>query len=238
MSGLLVSVRDAEEAETALAAGADLIDVKEPAAGALGPADPAVWREVRRVVGGRKPTSAALGELLSDPVESLARQAAGMRYVKIGLAGCHDARGWLDRWFRLLTCLPRGVSAVPVAYADWPAAKAPSPSVALALAALCPARLLLLDTCDKARGSLLDYLADDCLRELCANARHEGVRMVLAGSLDGGAIARLLPLAPAWFGVRGAACGGRREGRIEPAAVKSLWTVVHCGSASAPGSES
>ena len=37
MTRLLVSVRSAEEAEIALAGGADVIDVKEPRRGALGP---------------------------------------------------------------------------------------------------------------------------------------------------------------------------------------------------------
>src|SRR5262249_6225382 len=42
MPRLLVSVRDVREAEAALAGGADLIDIKEPAHGPLGRADDAV----------------------------------------------------------------------------------------------------------------------------------------------------------------------------------------------------
>ena len=45
---LLVSVRDAVEAEAALAGGAHLIDVKEPARGALGRADDATIAAVVR----------------------------------------------------------------------------------------------------------------------------------------------------------------------------------------------
>ena len=60
---LLVSVRDAAEAEAALAGGADLIDVKEPSRGPLGRADAGVIRYVVKAVGGRAPVSAALGEL-------------------------------------------------------------------------------------------------------------------------------------------------------------------------------
>ena len=64
MTGLLVSVRSAAEARIALEAGADLIDVKEPRRGALGAADPAVWKDVCRAVAGRVPVSVALGELV------------------------------------------------------------------------------------------------------------------------------------------------------------------------------
>lgn len=55
MTGLLVSVRDAREARLALAGGVDLIDIKEPSRGALGGADPAIWRDVRDVTAGAVP---------------------------------------------------------------------------------------------------------------------------------------------------------------------------------------
>ncbi len=63
MTQLLVSVRSAAEAEAALAGGAHVIDVKEPSRGSLGRADDATIDEVVRVVAGRRPVSAALGEL-------------------------------------------------------------------------------------------------------------------------------------------------------------------------------
>ena len=50
---LLVSVRSAAEALTALEGGAALIDVKEPAHGSLGRADLQVIGEVVRAVGRR-----------------------------------------------------------------------------------------------------------------------------------------------------------------------------------------
>jgi (5-formylfuran-3-yl)methyl phosphate synthase len=227
MTGLLVSVRSAAEAETALAGGADIIDVKEPRNGPLGPADPAVWDEVRSVVAGRAMTSAALGELLAEGIEQLASQARGLCFAKIGLAGCHSQRGWLARWFDVVNALPPGVNPVPVAYADWPAAAAPAPSVALALAAQSPSRLLLIDTYDKTSGGLLDHLALDSLRELAQDASASQVRLVLAGSLHVAAIASLLALAPDYFGVRGAACRGGRSGTIVLARVKSLSRLVH-----------
>jgi uncharacterized protein (UPF0264 family) len=75
MMNLLVSVRSAAEAEAALAGGAGLIDVKEPARGALGRADAAVIAAVVRAVGGRRPVSAALGELAEGGAASPRSQA-------------------------------------------------------------------------------------------------------------------------------------------------------------------
>src|SRR5262245_13850027 len=60
---LLVSVRSAAEAHAALAGGADLIDVKEPSRGPLGRADDSVISAVLVAVHGRRPVSAAMGEL-------------------------------------------------------------------------------------------------------------------------------------------------------------------------------
>lgn len=232
---LLVSVRSAAEAELALAGGADLIDIKEPRHGALGAADADVWQDVRRVVAGRAPVSAALGELLEDDVLSRARAAAGLRYAKFGLAGCHSRVGWLARWHKSISALPRGVLPVPVAYADWPAADAPSPSVALALAQQSPAKLLLIDTFDKRRGNLLSALTWDGLQVIRDHARQAGVQLVLAGSLDARAIEQLLPLAPAYFGVRGAVCRGGRDGRLDEALVKSLARLLAGGVRKAVG---
>ncbi|HKB38458.1 MAG TPA: (5-formylfuran-3-yl)methyl phosphate synthase, partial [Gemmataceae bacterium] len=82
---LLVSVRSAREAEAALAGGADVIDVKEPRRGPLGRADNAVLRAVLVAIAGRRPVSAALGELIEDGGGS--PLPAGVRFVKWGLAG-------------------------------------------------------------------------------------------------------------------------------------------------------
>ena len=127
----------------------------------------------------------------------------------------------------MVAALPAGVRPVPVAYADWPAARGPSPSVALALAALSPSRLLLVDTFDKLSKNLLAHLSVDSLWELREQAQAQQVELVLAGSLNAAMIAELLPLGPAWIGVRGAACRGTREGRIETGLVKTLAAHVH-----------
>src|SRR5437773_4338916 len=87
-SGLLVSVRTAPEAEIAVAGGAALVDVKEPARGALGRADDPTVAAVVGAVAGRRPVSAALGELVDGGVLPA---CPGVQFVKWGLAGCHAA---------------------------------------------------------------------------------------------------------------------------------------------------
>jgi uncharacterized protein (UPF0264 family) len=228
---LLVSVRSAEEAEVALAGGADVVDVKEPRNGALGAAGVRVWREILDVLWGRVTASVALGELLDDEVEELVRQTRGFQFAKIGLAGCDGKSNWRGRWERVIESLPAGVAVVPVAYADWRNAASPEPVEILRLAEGSAARMMLIDTFDKSAGGLLDVLPLENLRGIARQAAQRGVRLALAGSLVAAAIERVLELsflepAPAYVGVRGAACLGGRDGAIDLGRVKSLAQVV------------
>jgi dihydroneopterin aldolase len=105
----------------------------------------------------------------------------------------------------------------------------------MSLAMQSPARLLLIDTHDKTHGGLLDHLCIDSLRELGQFARESRVRLALAGSLSAASIEKLLPLAPAYVGVRGAVCRGGREGAVDAALVKSLARQVRAAARKAAG---
>jgi uncharacterized protein (UPF0264 family) len=231
MTGLLVSVRSAAEAATALAGGADIIDVKEPRRGALGPADPSVWREILSIVGRRAPVSAALGELHSDEILEYASNAAGFAYAKVGLSDWRRRSDSPSKWSQAKAALPANVAAVPVVYADleatgWEAFSA-SAVAAITLAVAGRSPLLVIDTFQKDGRKLLDLVTLGELKEVDQFAFQSGIRLVLAGSLDEKAIEKLLPLEPAYIGVRGAACNAGRDGTIELARVKSLARLVH-----------
>ena len=63
----LASVRDDAEASIALQAGADLIDFKEPSAGALGAVDPTLLANAVSSIAGCAQTSATIGDLPMIP---------------------------------------------------------------------------------------------------------------------------------------------------------------------------
>ena len=215
---LLVSVRSADEALEALAGGADLIDVKDPANGALGRADAATWSAVRAAVKGRKPTSAALGELIDfdDAPPS------GFDFVKAGPA-CLDEDAWRRRMdaFRLRA----GTRAVIVGYADAKCSHAP-PVEAIAEYAEEVGGVLLIDTgCKENRSTLTDWLPLAWLADRICRIHRAGGCIALAGSLGPADMEALIPLAPDWIAVRGAACGGDRQGtvtRVRVAALREL----------------
>jgi uncharacterized protein (UPF0264 family) len=225
MSALLISVRDAAEARLALDAGAGLIDVKEPARGPLGRADDAVLTAVLEAVAGRRPVSAALGEL-SDGA-ALPAGLGGLAFVKWGLAGA--AADWPER----LATLRRQVEAasacavVVAAYADHRRAGAPAPREVCHQAVAAGHRAVLLDTFAKDGTTLLDWLSLTELAELVLACRAGGVRVALAGGLGPRHIEALLHLRPDWFAVRGSACaGGARGGTLDGGRVRALADLV------------
>ena len=230
MTRLLVSVRNVDEACAALAGGADVIDVKEPSRGALGAADRQIWQEVVRAVHGRAPVSVALGELRDfDPAAFRGTSLqcfAGIRWAKLGLAGCGSVPDWYERWQAATATLPDDVQSVAVAYADWQIANAPPLDAVVKYAACSGAPVLLVDTYDKSAGHLFDYLPIAALQSLAAKTRSLNIRLALAGSLKREVISRLTDVRVDYIAVRGAACQRGRESSVCEQLVRQLSSEV------------
>jgi uncharacterized protein (UPF0264 family) len=222
--GLLVSVRNSDEAAAALAGGADVIDVKEPDRGSLGAADPATIAAVVRAVGARVPVTAAAGELLELATSRNDAIPDGVSLFKIGLAGCGEMRGWVPRWRETFVLLAGRSAARPVAvaYADWLSANAPRPQAVLEAAVSfgCPA--LLIDTWDKASGALFDHWPAEEVAEFVRAVQARRLMVVLAGSLCGEGVAAAARLRPDLVAVRGAACDDGRRGSVSRDRVRLL----------------
>jgi (5-formylfuran-3-yl)methyl phosphate synthase len=230
-----VSVRNADEARAALSGGADLIDIKEPARGALGAADPQVWREVLDAVAGRVPVSAALGEVREDGWRELIEQTQGLSFVKAGLAECASFR-WRECYRQLRDGLPPATALVAVAYADHEVARAPPIDEVLDAALALELPALLIDTYDKAHGDLWNALSDEALRRVIDRAHERGVQVALAGSLTLETLRDALALSPDWLAVRGAACDGGRTGSVAVECVLALKEKIRHSQADACGS--
>lgn len=226
---LLVSVRDATEAEAALAGGADLIDVKEPSRGPLGRADGATIADVLKAVGRRAAVSAALGELRDCPlVQVLDELPSGVALVKWGLSGLLR-RNWIHHLSMARSFLPYPSTIVSVAYADWVPAESPRPADVLDFASERHSSVLLLDTFQKGGASLLSWLSMDEVDALVRSCRRAKVQIAIAGSLGPAEIEQLVPLAPDWVAVRGAACEGGRGGRVTADRVRALADLLKRG---------
>ncbi len=218
MSRFLASVRSADEADVALAGGADIIDAKEPAVGALGAVSSAVLRGIVARIAGRLPVSATIGdqELRADAVRAAveATAAGGADIVKIGLFP-GDLDGTLAA---LLPLTGRGVRIVAVLFGD----RAPD---LLGVPARCAAAGFygaMIDTADKSAGPLTAHLDMPALAAFVVHARGCGLVSGLAGSLRLADITRLAPLGADYLGFRSALTVGGRHGDLDVGAVRAV----------------
>jgi uncharacterized protein (UPF0264 family) len=229
-TGLLVSVRSAEEAATAVKAGADLIDVKEPARGPLGMAEAEVVGGVLAAVGAKVPVSAALGEwspnALTDAVWHLELPVA---YVKWGLAGYSAHPGWGEDILDTRRQVPARIHVVAVAYADHAKAKSIPPAEVAKFAKRYRYAAFLLDTFSKDGKTLLDHMSAEELADIVRSLKRGGVKVAVGGSLKLEQLKHVLPAGPDWVAVRGGVCvGGKRTGDLDPARVKK-WKEALAG---------
>jgi uncharacterized protein (UPF0264 family) len=216
---LLVSVVSAHEARGALAGGADIIDVKDPAQGPLGAPSPRVLSEVVAEVGAAAPVSVALGDLPNLPhTAALAARGAalsGAAYVKVGLRGVHR----LDEAVALMRAVADAVepptAVIAAAYADAgtldPPALAPQwlPDV-VDQAGIAGA---LVDTFVKDGRGLYSWMSESELADLVARTRRAGGTFAVAGQLTRGDLRRV---AADVVGVRSAVCrGGDRAADLD-----------------------
>lgn len=218
MTAMLASVSTSEEAELAIAAGADLIDLKDPRSGALRALPRASVRALVQRFSDRATLSATAGDLAPEP-ELLVRAgramaATGVDYVKIGLfPGPHQR----DCVAALAQLAAAGKRLVIVLFAD----REPDLTLLPAIhAAGCAG--VMLDTAVKSQGRLTDHLGLEQLCEFVDRARRLDLLTGLAGSLTLADVARLLPLGADYLGFRGALCRNGRGGQIDAAALAAL----------------
>ena len=225
---LLVSVRNAEEAQAAVAGGAEIIDAKEPSLGALGAVDIGVLKEIVEAVKGRRPVSAALGD--SGDAEWLAGAAraaaeAGAMFVKVGFADVRDPAAVRARLARVMkgALLPSSPCAVvAVAYADWDEVGGAAPQTVLAAAAAEGAMGVLVDTVRKDGAGLFRCLGRAALGSLVRDARARSLMVALAGRISIEDLSFAYQAGAEIVGVRGAACEHGREGRVRESRVREL----------------
>jgi dihydroneopterin aldolase len=222
MTLFLASVRNVAEAEIARFGGADVIDLKEPARGALGAVRTETIGAVVRRVAGSLPVSATVGdlpmqaELVAQRVAEVAAQ--GVDYVKLGVLPNDNAESCIAR----LEELPLVSRVILVLFAD----RLPNFD-AVATAAATGAAGLMLDTAGKDGRALPDYLPLKDLARFVAGARRRGLAVGLAGSLRHEHVPELLTLRPDLLGFRGALCrGGSRGEALDPAACRALRALV------------
>lgn len=222
MTLMLASVTGPQEAEIALAHGADIIDLKDSTNGAFGAVSPDTVRATLGVVSSRRPVSAVAGELPMEPAAVLAAATAmadaGAEYVKVGLfPGAQRAD-----CIRALSQLAHRTKLVGVLFADEGADHALIPLIAES-----GFTAVMLDTARKGNGGLLAHKDVPELANFMDAARAKSLLVGLAGSLEAPDIPRLLLLAPDILGFRGALCAdGDRSGSLDAWAIDEIRGLI------------
>ena len=220
MTLFLAGVRDEWEAEIAIANGADLLDLVDPAMRARGPA-PELAKALVRAVAGRRSISALAGDAASSP-EELMRIAdelveAGVDHVRVAL---ERGAGGLE--LAALSPLASRVKLIGVFFAEM---RLPFELIdSLAEAGFHGA---MLDTTPKPGPRLLEICDLAVLWRFVDAARQKGMPAWLSGGLEPPDVPRLLPLRPDVLGFRGAlSLGGDRGARIDPKAVALMRDLI------------
>ena len=205
MTKLLTSVRNLSEAQQVVAGGSDWLDLKEPRNGALGAVPADTLREViawSNVNAPAMPVSATIGDewttaaLIAQKVGSVA--ASGVDFVKIGVYADSLSKNMESA---LKQVLGYHQNLIVICFVDRPL----NLNIVGEIIEYGAAGMML-DTAEKASGSLTKQLSLPQIKAFVNLVRGANVLCGLAGKLDAHDIPILGRLAPDYLGFRSAIC--------------------------------
>ena len=221
---LLISVTSVEEAIIALENGADIIDLKDPSAGALGalPIEKIqlivdfVRSELTPI---KKKTSATIGDLPMEPelllryVNKLA--STGVDIIKIGFFETDNYQPCLDV---LHKATQAGLKLIAVLFAE-------SNYPACLIEAIKHAGFIgvMLDTAKKNGLTMMDYYSEIQRIEFAQEVFKHHLQFGVAGSLKIQHIADIKKINPTYIGFRGGVCdANQRELALDVEKIKAI----------------
>ncbi|HIH70379.1 (5-formylfuran-3-yl)methyl phosphate synthase [Methermicoccus shengliensis] len=230
---LLVSPINSREAVEALAGGADIIDVKNPREGSLGASFPWMIRSVCRVVDGRVPVSATIGDFEFKPgtasLAALGAAVSGAHYIKVGLFGtktAEEALELLDGVCKTIREHDAEKQVVAAGYADFSRTGSVDPMELPEVGAAADADVVMVDTGIKDGRSSFEFMGEEGLAAFVDAAHDHGLECALAGTIKFEDVEALRRIKPDIVGVRGVVCGGDRTSTIRRELVEQFKRAV------------
>ncbi len=227
MTGMLASVNSIAEALLVLNAGVDIIDLKQPALGALGALELDDVKQIVAVIAGRRPVSATIGDLPMQPevifnaVHTMAE--TGVDYIKIGFFPGDDWAGTLKK---LSSVALQKQALIAVLFAD----AQPDLTIIATLKSSGFAGVML-DTMDKQQGSLTQVMTAQQIVQFVYQAKELQLLCGLAGSLRLMDIPELMTYQADYLGFRGALCQEHnRVGQLNQIAVQAINLAMQAAS--------
>ncbi|MGZ8162816.1 MAG: (5-formylfuran-3-yl)methyl phosphate synthase [Methylobacter sp.] len=228
MTGMLASVNNLKEAALVLSANVDIIDLKQPALGALGALETDSVKKIVTWVDGRCPVSATIGDLPMEPqiifnaVKAMAE--TGVDYIKVGF---FPGGAWSETVEKLSTLTQHDIALIAVLFADTQFNKAQEGLALIPSLKNAAFTGVMLDTRDKKNGSLTQIMAKTDIRQFVSRVKTHQLICGLAGSLRLEDIAGLMTFHPDYLGFRGALCmQHNRTAQLNEASVVQIKQAV------------
>jgi uncharacterized protein (UPF0264 family) len=202
MNQLLISVTGVAEAKLALSHGADIIDLKDPALGALGALPMPIIQDIMTLVAGERPVSATIGDLpmqvdlIRPAVIALAN--LNVDFIKIGFFPNDDYQDVLKV---LQPIAASGIQLIAVLFAEHEYEE--NLMTTLKQSGFIG---VMLDTAKKNGLSLFDHYTQIECASFAMQARRCDLSFGLAGSLTLEHVAQAKLLNPNYIGFRGGVC--------------------------------
>ncbi len=219
------------EAKEAIAGGADLIDVKNPAEGALGANYPWVIRRIREITPKNLAVSCTLGEVGNLPgsvsLAAFGAASLGIDYIKVGLYGIKTSKEAIFLLQNVRKAAKESNPQIKIAvagYADAEKIGSINPLLTPEIAYKSQMDVAMLDTSVKDGKNLFDHLTIEQLKIFVDSSHAFGLEAALAGSLRKQDLPVVYGLGADIAGLRGAACtnSNRVTGQITRKLVSEL----------------
>jgi len=217
----------------ALQCGADIIDLKDPAQGALGALPLEVITEVVAFIQAKDPsarrlTSATVGDLPMQPElmreQVLALLQTKVDIIKIGFfadlnAGLADYQPCIDA---LMPIARSGTKLVAVLFAEYE-----YPPAVVSAIKNAGFYGVMLDTAEKNGNTFLDYFSADEIKAFAERVQAQGLLFGLAGSLNLQHVATVSEIAPDYMGFRGGVCmEHQRKAGLDSVKIRAIRRIM------------
>ncbi len=225
---LLISVSTLNEAQIAIDQGADIVDLKNPAAGALGAL---ALDDIQAIVAllntqaaaNKKLCSATLGDLPMQADQLIPQLnlvlASGVDIVKIGFFSSEDYQACLDA---LSPYAQAGHKLIAVLFAE-----TLYPDSLIAAIKQAGFIGIMLDTQYKNGLSLFDHYAEKQASAFAEEVLQQGLLLGLAGSLRVNHVPLAKQLQPTYIGFRGGVCqANQRQSSLDAEKIKLIRNLL------------
>lgn len=218
MSKILGSIQNLEEAKILIESKIDIIDLKDPAKGALGKLEESKIIEILNFINNKKLTSSTIGDLPNDKdiILHVIKQIekTNVDFIKIGV---YD-----KDYIKTLCSIKSNKNLIAVFFADKfiPSIKT------IEFLKNSGYSGVMLDTSDKNSGNIFCHATYNQIQIFLINAKKYDLITGIAGSVSEEHIDELVQLSPNYIGFRGAFCENKKS-RESSISLKNVENIIN-----------